>query len=216
MKSVEHRTAMDTKHPWMAGAHFQLPDQPTAVSAIPGTVCGVAWDDTDCHCPSRFSCVSVCQSAKLDASRRPVVHVVDLGTTTAFSPPDFFRTILHGWPGLSVDVVVTVGAHNDHASLGSQPDTVHVERWLPLQVLLPRASDQSDNAAACALGRRSARRASGSTGLQGHSDRGAARTRTSILQRGCCAPARRDPSDARAGSSRAAAGRAAGQAAAGS
>jgi UDP:flavonoid glycosyltransferase YjiC (YdhE family) len=78
---------------------------------------------------------------------------------------------------LSVDVVVTLGAHNDPADLGPQPDTVHLEQWLPLPtllarcslvvchggsgtllaslaaglplVLVPRGSDQFDNAAAC-------------------------------------------------------------------
>lgn len=101
---------------------------------------------------------------------------MSLGTTTVFSQPEFFRIILKGLATLAVDVVVTVGAHNDPASLGPLPDTVHVARWLPLpallsrcclvvchagsgtvlaslaaglpMMLLPHASDQFDNAAA--------------------------------------------------------------------
>jgi hypothetical protein len=114
---------------------------------------------------------------ELDPSRRPVVYV-SLGTTSVFSQPELLRIVLDGVANVDVDVVVTVGAHNDPASFGSQPGTVHLERWLPLPqllsrcslvvchggsgtllaslaaglplVLLPRGSDQFDNAAACA------------------------------------------------------------------
>jgi MGT family glycosyltransferase len=114
---------------------------------------------------------------KLDPARRPVVYI-SLGTTIVFSQPELLRIILDGVARLAVDVVVTVGAHNDPSTFGPQPDTVHLEHWLPLPallsrcslvvchggsgtllaslaaglplVLLPRGSDQFDNAAACA------------------------------------------------------------------
>jgi UDP-N-acetylglucosamine:LPS N-acetylglucosamine transferase len=41
--------------------------------------------------------------------------------------------------GLS-NVVVTIGEQNDVSSLGQQPANVHVERWLPLPLLLPRCT----------------------------------------------------------------------------
>jgi UDP:flavonoid glycosyltransferase YjiC (YdhE family) len=35
---------------------------------------------------------------------------------------------------------VTIGEQNDVSSLGQQPANVHVERWLPLPLLLPRCT----------------------------------------------------------------------------
>jgi len=112
----------------------------------------------------------------LEPGRRPLIYV-SLGTLAPFSRPEFLRTILKGLTRLDVEVVATVGAHNDPASLEPQPPNVHVERWLPLPillpccnlvvchagsgtllatidaglplVLLPRGADQFENAAAC-------------------------------------------------------------------
>ena len=39
-----------------------------------------------------------------------------------------------------MDVVVTIGEQNEVSSLGPQPPNVHVERWLPLALLLPRCT----------------------------------------------------------------------------
>lgn len=108
---------------------------------------------------------------------RPVVYV-SMGTVPPFSQPALFRTVLEGLARHPVDVVVTVGEQNDPADLGPQPAHVHVERWLPLPLLLkrcdvvichagsgtvlaalaagipmllqPRGADQFQNAAACA------------------------------------------------------------------
>jgi UDP:flavonoid glycosyltransferase YjiC (YdhE family) len=75
----------------------------------------------------------------LGQSGRPVIHV-SLGTHTYFSQPEFLRIILEGLAGLEVEIVATISRHNDPASLGHWPRSVHVERWLPLPWLLPRCS----------------------------------------------------------------------------
>jgi UDP:flavonoid glycosyltransferase YjiC (YdhE family) len=70
---------------------------------------------------------------------RPVIYVSQ-GTEPPFSQPSLFTTILHGMAQHDVDVVVTIGEQNDVSSLGQQPANVHVERWLPLPLLLPRCT----------------------------------------------------------------------------
>ncbi len=114
-------------------------------------------------------------AAELAMTGRPVVYV-SLGTHPYFSQPEFFQTVLKGLEQLHLDVVVTVGEHNDPSSMQSPRDNVHVERWLALPrvlaqsclvvchagsgtllaslaaglplVLLPRGADQFANAAA--------------------------------------------------------------------
>ncbi|HET9052359.1 MAG TPA: nucleotide disphospho-sugar-binding domain-containing protein, partial [Candidatus Dormibacteraeota bacterium] len=66
----------------------------------------------------------------------PVVYV-SLGTIFN-QRRDVFGAILDGLHGEDVEVIVTVGAENDPAALGSQPDNVHVERFIPQSALLPR------------------------------------------------------------------------------
>jgi UDP:flavonoid glycosyltransferase YjiC (YdhE family) len=108
---------------------------------------------------------------------RPLIYV-GLGTVPPFSQPRLFSTILGGLAEHDVDVVVTVGEHNQVTSVGPLPRHVHVEQWLPLPLILPRCTaaiahagsgttlsalaaglpllllpqgaDQFDNAAACA------------------------------------------------------------------
>jgi UDP:flavonoid glycosyltransferase YjiC (YdhE family) len=70
---------------------------------------------------------------------RPVIYV-SLGTVPPFSQPSLFSAILRGMQQHDVEVVVTIGEHNDVSSLGHQPANVHVERWLPLPLLLPRCT----------------------------------------------------------------------------
>jgi len=105
------------------------------------------------------------------------VVYVTLGTSRLFSTPQRFQAIVAGLLGLDMTVIVTVGEHLDPADLGPHPENVHIERWLPLSallpfcdvvvchagsgtvlaslaagrplVLLPRAADQFENAAAC-------------------------------------------------------------------
>jgi hypothetical protein len=68
---------------------------------------------------------------------RPVVYV-SLGTAPLFNQPQKFAPLLAGLADMQVEVVVTVSERGDPASLGDQPASVHVERWLPLAPLLPR------------------------------------------------------------------------------
>jgi UDP:flavonoid glycosyltransferase YjiC (YdhE family) len=51
--------------------------------------------------------------------------------------PHLFRTVLAGLNRLRVPVVVTTGPRLDPAALGTQPDTVRVERYLPQASVLP-------------------------------------------------------------------------------
>ena len=111
---------------------------------------------------------------------RPVVYI-SLGTVPPFSQPSLFTAILRGIEQHAVEVVVTIGEQNEISSLGQQPPNVHMERWLPLPLLLPRCTaaichagsgttlaalaaglpllllpqgaDQFDNAAACVRAR---------------------------------------------------------------
>ena len=69
---------------------------------------------------------------------RPLVYLT-LGTEFN-KRPDVYRTILEGLVGDAWDVAVTVGLRGDPALLGPQPDSVHVERWVPQSVLLPRCA----------------------------------------------------------------------------
>lgn len=66
----------------------------------------------------------------------PTVYV-SLGTVFNRSP-DVFRAILEGIGGEDVNVIVTVGLDADPAALGPQPDNVHIERFIPQSLLLPR------------------------------------------------------------------------------
>jgi UDP:flavonoid glycosyltransferase YjiC (YdhE family) len=68
---------------------------------------------------------------------RPLVYV-SLGTV--FNRADVFRTILDGLRDEPVNVVVTVGRDQDPADLGPQPPHVLVERYIPQDLVLARAS----------------------------------------------------------------------------
>jgi hypothetical protein len=76
---------------------------------------------------------------QLRPDTRPVIYVT-LGTHPFFNRPEFFRTILAGLATLDCDVAATLGEHTPPVSLGAQPSNVHLERWLPLPLLLPRCS----------------------------------------------------------------------------
>ena len=51
---------------------------------------------------------------------------------------DIFRTVIEAVHDEDITLIVTVGRHNDPASLGPQPDDVHVHQYIPQSVLLPR------------------------------------------------------------------------------
>ena len=62
------------------------------------------------------------------------------GTLGYFSQLELFQAILDGLAMLDVEVVATLGAHNDPACLGPQRENIHLERWLSLSLLLPLCS----------------------------------------------------------------------------
>jgi UDP:flavonoid glycosyltransferase YjiC (YdhE family) len=66
----------------------------------------------------------------------PTVYV-SLGTVFNRAP-DVFRAILEGIGGEDVNVIVTIGLDADPTALGPQPDNVHIERFMPQSLLLPR------------------------------------------------------------------------------
>jgi MGT family glycosyltransferase len=53
---------------------------------------------------------------------------------------DVFRAILSGLREENADLVVTVGRDQDPAQFGPQPEYVHIERYIPLSLLLPGCS----------------------------------------------------------------------------
>jgi hypothetical protein len=69
---------------------------------------------------------------------RPLVYVT-LGTFMNANP-GFFRTVLDGLAGDSVDVIATVGADQDPSGLGPVPSNARVERFIPQASLLPTCS----------------------------------------------------------------------------
>ncbi len=68
---------------------------------------------------------------------RPLVYVT-LGTV--YARTDVFRAIFDGVAGEPLDAIVTIGSHGDPTALGSVPDNVRVERFVPQQELLPACS----------------------------------------------------------------------------
>lgn len=70
-----------------------------------------------------------------DLPDRPTVYV-SLGTIFNTNP-QVFATILEGLGDEPVNVIVTVGGDADPAALGTQPDHIHIERFIPQQALLP-------------------------------------------------------------------------------
>jgi len=65
---------------------------------------------------------------------RPVVYV---GLGTVFNKPEIFRTVIAGLRDEALTLIVTVGRNQDPADYGPQPDNVHIERYIPLSLLLP-------------------------------------------------------------------------------
>lgn len=59
---------------------------------------------------------------------------------TIFSSGAVLRAAIEGMRDLPVRVILTVGPDGDPASLGAQPDNVHVARYIPQQLLLPRCT----------------------------------------------------------------------------
>jgi UDP:flavonoid glycosyltransferase YjiC (YdhE family) len=70
------------------------------------------------------------------ATGTPTVYLT-LGTVFNTEAPDLFARVLSGLTQTSANVVVTVGARVDPASLGPVPDRVRIERFVPQGELLP-------------------------------------------------------------------------------
>jgi UDP:flavonoid glycosyltransferase YjiC (YdhE family) len=65
---------------------------------------------------------------------RPVVYV---GLGTVFNKPEIFRTVIAGLRDAALSLIVTVGRDQDPVDYGPQPENVHIERYIPLSLLLP-------------------------------------------------------------------------------
>jgi len=68
---------------------------------------------------------------------RPTIYFT-LGTVFHQESGDLFSRVLAGLSGLDANIVVTVGHEIDPREMGPQPETVHIERFIPQDVLLPR------------------------------------------------------------------------------
>jgi MGT family glycosyltransferase len=68
---------------------------------------------------------------------RPTIYFT-LGTIFHQESGDLFPRMLAGLTSLDANIVVTVGREIDPVELGPQPDTVHLERFIPQHALLPR------------------------------------------------------------------------------
>jgi UDP:flavonoid glycosyltransferase YjiC (YdhE family) len=66
------------------------------------------------------------------------VVYVSLGTVFNVRAQDVFAAVLEGLRDTDASVIVTVGADIDPARFGPQPEHVHVERFIPQSLLLPR------------------------------------------------------------------------------
>jgi MGT family glycosyltransferase len=63
--------------------------------------------------------------------------VVYVGLGTVFNEPTIFRAVIAGLRDAPLTLIVTVGRDQDPADYGPQPDNVHIERYIPLSLLLP-------------------------------------------------------------------------------
>ncbi|MGI8587488.1 MAG: glycosyltransferase [Chloroflexia bacterium] len=71
---------------------------------------------------------------------RPTVYVT-LGTEVNKEPefyPVVLQTIIAGLRDAPLNLIVTLGRDKDPADFGPQPDNVHIERYIPQSLLLPR------------------------------------------------------------------------------
>jgi len=70
---------------------------------------------------------------------RPLVHAT-LGTTLMNHEQSLLASVISGLRDEPVNLVVTVGPENDPDAFGAQPDNVHVARYIPHSLLLPRCA----------------------------------------------------------------------------
>jgi UDP:flavonoid glycosyltransferase YjiC (YdhE family) len=67
----------------------------------------------------------------------PVVYFT-LGTVFNMESGDLFQRVLAGLRDLPIHLIVTVGRDMDPAEFGLQPANVHMERYIPQALILPR------------------------------------------------------------------------------
>jgi UDP:flavonoid glycosyltransferase YjiC (YdhE family) len=73
---------------------------------------------------------------------QPTVYVT-LGTEVNKEPelyPSVLQTIITGLRDLPVNLIVTLGRGKDPSDFGPQPANVHIERYIPQSLLLPRCN----------------------------------------------------------------------------
>jgi UDP:flavonoid glycosyltransferase YjiC (YdhE family) len=70
-------------------------------------------------------------------SGRPSVYLT-LGTEFNMESGDLFPRLIAGLRELDINLLVTVGQQIDPDEFGRQPDHVHVERYIPQALILPR------------------------------------------------------------------------------
>ena len=75
--------------------------------------------------------------AELDDA--PTIYFT-LGTVFNLESGDLFNRVLAGLRGLAVNVVATVGRQIDPTEFGPQPANIHIERFIPQALILPRCS----------------------------------------------------------------------------
>lgn len=71
---------------------------------------------------------------------QPTVYVT-LGTEANSEPdiyPDVLQMMIAGLREAPINLIVTLGRENDPADFGPQPPNVHIERYIPQSLLLPR------------------------------------------------------------------------------
>jgi UDP:flavonoid glycosyltransferase YjiC (YdhE family) len=74
-----------------------------------------------------------------DMPHAPAVYFT-LGTEFNLESGDLFSRVLMGLSDLPITLVVTVGREIDPTEFGPQPVNVHIERYIPQSLLLPRCS----------------------------------------------------------------------------
>lgn len=72
-----------------------------------------------------------------DLTDAPTVYF-SLGTAFASSLRDVFARVIAGLRDLPINLIVTVGRRLDPASFGVMPANVHIERYIPQALILPR------------------------------------------------------------------------------
>jgi len=81
----------------------------------------------------------------IEKTDRPTIYLT-LGTIFHQESGDLFARVLAGLSELNVNVIMTVGREIDPAELGPQATNVHVERFVPQELLLPHCDLVVSNA----------------------------------------------------------------------